>query len=189
LKEEELGTEREKELRRYAKGFNFGVIYGRGARSIAVELGIDEESAERMRQEYFRYFAGLARWLEAVRKFGKRNGYVRTMFGRVRYLMNVEDEEANIDSIAVNTPIQSAASDIAIKIVANVIREMKKEKMQSKVVNFIHDAILVDCYLPELEKVQEIIKESVRDVVIPVEKVISFGIDIVWGKRWGECKE
>jgi len=188
LREEEIGTEREKLLRRYAKGFNFGVIYGRGAKSIAKELGIGEEEAERMRREYFQYFSGLWRWLEEVKRFGKRYGYVRTMFGRVRYLVNV-DEEMNVDSVAVNTPIQSAASDIAIKIVAQVIRRMREEGLESRVVNFIHDAILVDCYLPELERVRSIIEEAVRDVEVPVEKVIPFGIDIVYGRSWGECKD
>lgn len=193
LKEEEIGTEREKELRRYAKGFNFGVIYGRGAKSIAQELGIGEEEAVKLKNEYFRYFRGLRRWLEEVVDFGKKKGYVRSMFGRVRYLSvgeeDNEDEKMNMVSVAVNTPIQSAASDIAVKICAMVMERLSSLGLQSKVVNFIHDAILVDCYLPELEVVQKVIREAVAEVEIPVEKLVPFKIDIAYGKSWGDCKE
>ncbi len=188
LKESDVGTKREKELRRLAKGFNFGVLYGRGVKSLAFELGISEEEAIRLKTEYFNYFSGLSVWLDRVREFGQRHGYVRTMFGRVRYVSNNEDE-VNEGSIIVNTPIQSAASDIAVLIGVGVMKELKARGMQSKVVNFIHDAILVDCTQEEVEEVVSIIKEEVKTVELPTENVINLRIDVEKGRSWGEVGE
>ncbi len=192
LKEEELGTPRAKELRRLAKGFNFGIVYGRGPASLAEELGISKEKAYELRDQYFVHFKKLSKWLERVLSFANKYQYVRTMFGRVRYLNisnDKEEEYTNVSSIAVNTPIQGAASDISLNISYEIIKKLEQLGFQSKVVNFIHDAVLIDCYLPEFEQIKNSIKEIVRDIKIPFPKLIPFEIDIVHGKNWGDCKD
>lgn len=188
LKEEELGTEREKQLRRVAKGFNFGVIYGRGARSIAEELGLSEEEGRRMIEDYFKMFSGLKRWLDGVKEFASRYGFVRSMFGRVRW-MGKDKEDEGWAQKAVNTPVQSAASDIAGVVVSEIIKEIKKRGLKAKVVNFIHDAVLVDCPREEVEEVKGIILEKVERIELPDKKVINFKVDIGAGRSWGEVVE
>lgn len=193
LRDEDVGTEREKILRRLAKGFNFGVIYGRGPVSIAQELGISEAEAVAKLREYFIFFSGLYKWLKGVESFVDRYGHVRSMFGRVRFLhKDVVKLDGEVDSgfvyrAGVNTPIQSAASDIALKVCFLVNEEMKKAGLQSKVVNFIHDAFLIDCLKEEIDTVKGIIFEIVKSVSIPVEKLIDFEVEIASGERWGEC--
>ncbi len=190
LKEEEKGTPKEKQLRRIAKGFNFGVIYGRSPKSIAMELGIDVDEATKLVIDYFKYFSGLAKWLSAVKQFANRTGYVRTMFGRIRYLNETDDgEEAEsgfIERAAVNTPVQSAASDIALLIATGIIKDMKEQGLKALGVNFIHDAILIDCPKEEFEAVSEIIKKNVKNVDIPMQKLLNFEAEIEWGKTWGD---
>ena len=188
LREEELGTEREKELRRVAKGFNFGVIYGRGAKSIAEELGLAEEEGRRMIEDYFRMFSGLKKWLDGVKEFAARYGFVRSMFGRVRWVGKEKEDERWVQK-AVNTPVQSAASDIAGLVVYELIKEMKRRGLRAKVVNFIHDAVLVDCPREEVEEVKGIILEKVEGVELPDEKFVRFSVDIGVGRSWGEVIE
>ncbi len=187
LKEEELGTEREKQLRRIAKGFNFGVIYGRGAGSIAQELGISEEEGRRMIEDYFKMFSGLKRWLDGVKEFVRRYGFVRNMFGRVRWI-GLSDEEGWAQK-AVNTPVQGLASDIAGLVTYSVMKRIKDSGLRAKVVNFIHDALLVDCPVEEVDAVKSIIFNEVRRVELPEEKFVEFEVEVNVGKSWGEMKE
>jgi DNA polymerase-1 len=179
--------ELKKELRRRAKGFNFGVIYGRGYKSIAEELGMSEEEAKDTVKRYFEMFLGLSEWLEKVKGFAKRNGYVRTMFGRYRRI-NVGSDERWVQK-AVNTPVQSAASDIAGCFVWDLVLRLRGEGLKAKVVNFIHDAVLLDCLVGEVELVKDIISEGVGKIELPDEKFIDFEVEIAVGKSWGECKE
>jgi len=177
-----------KEMRRRAKGFNFGVIYGRGWKSIAEELGICEEEAREMIERYFGTFSELKKWLDEVKEFVKEAKYVRSMFGRFRWIDPDEDKEGWPQK-AVNTPVQSAASDIAALTAWKMVERLKAEGFRSKVVNFVHDSILVDCPTKEVEEVCRLIKEEVQRIELPEEKFLDFEIDIAVGKSWGECKE
>jgi uracil-DNA glycosylase family 4 len=174
---------RKKELRRVAKGFNFGVIYGRGAKSIAMELGIPDTEAQKRISDYFKMFSNVKRWLDATKDFVNKHGFVRSMLGRVRWIALGENGTMQK---AVNTPVQSLASDIASGCAWEIIKRMRKEGMKALVVNFIHDAILVDCPSDEVERVKEIIVEEVKKVKLPGGKFLDFEMDIEVGKNWGE---
>jgi len=177
-----------KEYRRRAKGFNFGVIYGRGYRSVAEELGISEREAKEAVDKYFKMFSGLKVWLDSVKEFAKKFGYVRSMFGRFRWVNSLEDAEGWAQK-AVNTPVQSAASDVAALAAWKIVERLYREGFQGKVVNFVHDSVIVDCPVGEVEEICRIIREEVRNIELPDEKFVEFDIDIEVGKSWGECKE
>jgi DNA polymerase-1 len=191
---EDASEEVVKEYRRRAKGFNFGVIYGRGYRSVAEELGISESEAKETIEKYFQMFSGLRRWLDRVKEFARESGYVRTMFGRFRWINldgdDVEGEREGWAQRAVNTPVQSAASDIAALTAWRVVERLRREGFRSKVVNFVHDSVIVDCPGEEVEDVCCVIKEEVRNIELPGgEKFVEFEVDVEVGKSWGECKE
>jgi len=185
---EDAPEEVKKELRRRAKGFNFGVIYGRGAKSVALELGISEGEAREAIDRYFKMFPGLKVWLDSVKDFVKRVGYVRSMFGRFRWVNPSEDAEGWAQK-AVNTPVQSAASDVAALAAWKIVERLYREGFQGKVVNFVHDSVIIDCPAEEVDEICRIIKEEVRNIELPDEKFVEFDIDIEVGKSWGECKE
>jgi DNA polymerase-1 len=105
------------------------------------------------------------------------------MLGRVRWIALGENGTMQK---AVNTPVQSLASDIASGCAWEIIKRMRKEGMKALVVNFIHDAILVDCPSDEVEKVKEIIVDEVKKVKLPGGKFLDFEMDIEVGKNWGE---
>jgi len=177
-----------KEFRRRAKGFNFGVIYGRGWKSVGEELGISDKEAKETVEKYFQMFPKLKVWLDDVREFVRKVGYVRTMFGRFRWVDPVGDLEG-WGQKAVNTPVQSAASDIAALAAWKIVERLYRGGFQGKVVNFVHDSVIVDCPAEEVEEICRIIKEEVRNIELPDEKFVEFDIDIEVGRSWGECKE
>jgi len=185
---ENVPDEVKKEYRRRAKGFNFGVIYGRGFKSVAEELGISEKEARETVDKYFKMFSGLKVWLDSVKEFAKKVGYVRSMFGRFRWLSQSEDNEGWAQK-AVNTPVQSAASDIAAMTAWRIIKRLHEEGFRGKVVNFVHDSVIIDCPQEEVEEICRIIKDEVKKVELPDQKFVEFDMDIEVGRSWGECKE
>jgi uracil-DNA glycosylase family 4 len=177
-----------KEYRRKAKSYNFGVIYGMSHATISKDLSISIDEAKRMLDRYFQMFSGLKVWLDNVREFVGKVGYVRSMFGRFRWIDPSGDAEGWRQK-AVNTPVQSAASDIAALTAWRVVKRLYEGGFRGKVVNFVHDSILVDCPQEEVEEICSIIKDEVKKIDLPDEKFVEFEIDIEVGKSWGECKE
>lgn len=194
ITEEEIkrGTVKAKEVRRMAKGFNFGVIYGRGPYSIAMELGISEDEAIKKINKYFEYFYGLKKWIDETHKEALRNGYVKSMFGRIRYIPELKsfDTAKRGEGLrkAINTPIQSAASDVALLGGYLCRNEIKERVLKSYFCNFVHDALFFDCHKDCLDEVVGIIKEKAIAVELPIGKEVPLAIDIAWGKNWGDCK-
>jgi DNA polymerase-1 len=185
---EDASEELKKEYRRRAKGFNFGVVYGRGYKSVAEELGISEKEARETVDKYFKMFSGLKLWLDSVKEFARKVGYVRSMFGRFRWLSQSEDSEGWAQK-AVNTPVQSAASDIAAMTAWRIVKRLHEEGFRGKVVNFVHDSVIIDCPQEEVRDICSIIKDEVRKIELPDEKFVEFDMDIEVGRSWGECKE
>ena len=185
---EDAPNEVKKEYRRRAKGFNFGVIYGRGYRSVAAELGISEREAKDAVDKYFKMFSGLKVWLDSVKEFAKKFGYIRSMFGRFRWV-NVSEDVDGWAQKAVNTPVQSAASDIAAVTAWRIVKKLYEGGFRGRVVNFVHDSVIVDCLAEEVDEVCRMIKEEVRNIELPDERFVEFDIDIEIGKSWGACKE
>jgi len=177
-----------KEYRRRAKSFNFGVIYGMSHVSISRDLSISVEEAKKMLERYFQMFAGLRVWLDNVREFVNRVGYVRSMFGRFRWIDPVGDAEGWRQK-AVNTPVQSAASDIAALTAWKIVERLYREGFRGRVVNFVHDSVIIDCPGEEVDDICRIIKEEVEGIELPEERFLDFEIDIAIGNSWGDCKE
>jgi DNA polymerase I-like protein with 3'-5' exonuclease and polymerase domains len=85
--------------------------------------------------------------------------------------------------------VQSAASDIAAMTAWRIIKRLHEEGFRGKVVNFVHDSVLIDCPKEEVEAICSIIKDEVRKIELPDEKFVQFDMDIEVGRSWGECKE
>jgi DNA polymerase-1 len=177
-----------KEYRRRAKSFNFGVIYGMGPFGLAKDLGISDKEAKETIEKYFQMFSGLKGWLDNVREFVRKVGYVRTMFGRFRWIDPVGDLEG-WGQKSVNTPVQSAASDIAALVAWRIVERLYRDGFEAKVVNFVHDSVIIDAPEDEVEEVCSRIKEEVVGIELPEERFVDFEIDIEVGRSWGECKE
>ena len=144
-----------KDQRSDAKRINFGLMYGRGARSLSAQLGTDEERGRQLIDEYFANYPKVQRFLQRTANRAMRDRTLRTLAGRVRKFGNdpVADDRGAMRREAMNYPIQGAASDIA-KLALVYVRE-DLEGLDARLINSIHDEFVVECAEERAEEVSE----------------------------------
>jgi len=164
------------EQRRFAKVVNFGLLYGMGAHGLAQRLGISRPQAASMVERYFSVLPNVKGYLEKSVREAKEAGYTRSIFGRIRPLSEVATTAGRgnnpIDRVAVNTPIQSAASDIAKVAIMRFDKVVKEEFKGAKTVLQIHDSIVCECYEKDAERLEKRlveVMESVDVLSVPVK--------------------
>ncbi len=179
------------EERRIAKSINFGLIYGITAVGLSRRLGIDVDEAQGYIDLYFERFSGVARWLEDTVKFAKKHGYIESLFMRKRRLPEIKSDDKfevyRAARQAMNSPIQGLASDWTYIGMARVAKELKRQRLRSKIIHTVHDCILVDTIPSEVERIKKIIKWafSTQIKALPID----MAVDIEVGERWGEHKD
>ncbi|MBA2713454.1 MAG: bifunctional 3'-5' exonuclease/DNA polymerase [Rubrobacteraceae bacterium] len=144
-----------KDQRSDAKRINFGLMYGRGARSLSAQLGTDEERGRQLIDEYFANYPKVQRFLQRTANRAMRDRTLKTLAGRVRNFGNdpVADDRGAMRREAMNYPIQGSASDIA-KLALVYVRE-DLEGLDARLVNSIHDEFVIECAEEKAEKVSE----------------------------------
>ena len=156
------------EQRRFAKVVNFGLLYGMGAHGLAQRLGISRPQAATMVERYFSVLPKVKGYLEKSVKEAKEIGYTRSIFGRIRPLAEVATTAGRgnnpIDRVAVNTPIQSAASDIAKIAIMRFDRVIKDEFRNAKTVLQIHDSIVCECMKKDADRLEKRLIEVMEGV-------------------------
>ena len=164
------------EQRRFAKVVNFGLLYGMSAHGLSQKLGVSRQMAASMVERYFSVLPKVKKYLESSLIEAKKAGYTRSMFGRIRPLNEVSTVEGRgnnpIDRVAVNTPIQSAASDIAKIALIRFNEVVLKEFRNAYPVLQIHDSIVCECRMDDMEKVERRlveVMESVNVLSVPVK--------------------
>lgn len=164
------------EQRRFAKVVNFGLLYGMGAHGLAQRLGISRPQAASMVERYFSVLPNVKGYLEKSVREAKEAGYTRSIFGRIRPLAEVATTAGRgnnpMDRVAVNTPIQSAASDIAKVAIMRFDKVVKEEFKGAKTVLQIHDSIVCECYEEDAERLEKRlieVMESVNVLTVPVK--------------------
>ena len=192
-KKPELITKSE---RKNAKAVVFGILYGKGVWSLADELDISKEEAQKLVDYFFIGFPNVKKWIDYQHNFLKVNKYVTTPFGRTRYLRDVDSKEFRKINEALraaqNTPIQSLASDLAFSAALRIYYDLKDSNMKSKFIGSVHDSILVDAHPEEVQKVLEIMRFNMNDYInqnyeflngLPIAS--DFEVGISWGGACG----
>jgi DNA polymerase-1 len=156
------------EQRRFAKTVNFGLIYGMGAHGLASRMGIERFQAAGIVEKYFEALPKVKSYLEASMTEAKSAGYTRSIFGRIRPLKEVSTVEGrgagSIDRVAVNTPIQSAAADIA-KIAMIRLENILREKYpRAKLVLQVHDSLIIETPEDEADEIERLLAETMEGV-------------------------
>lgn len=180
LEPEEISAQQ----RSYAKQVNFGIIYGISAFGLSQRIGISRKEAKEIIDNYFDQYAGVKAFMERAVEEAKAKGYVETLFGRKRYLNDINSKNATVRGFAernaINSPIQGTAADI-IKIAMIRIQDlMKKEKMKSKMILQVHDELVFDAYKPELEQLKELVKTQMMgaaELSVPLEVEMGTGLN------------
>ncbi len=173
------------DMRRTAKVINFGIIYGMSGFGLSKELGISQRDAQDYIDAYLLRYRGVKEYMERVIEEARENGYVRTLFGRIRYLPELKNSDNTIRQLgeraAMNTPIQGTAADIIKIAMINIFKRIKKENLCSRIIMQIHDELVLEVKEDEVESVEGIVKEEMEGAVrLSVPLKVSIGK----GKNW-----
>ena len=175
--------------RRNAKAVNFGIVYGISSFGLSQDLSISRKEAAEYIDQYFLTYPGIKTFLDNTVASAREHGYVETLFGRRRPMPELKSsnymQRSFGERVAMNAPIQGTAADIIKVAMIGVSRRLKEKQMKSRLVLQVHDELLIETYIPELEQVEEILKEEMEraaDLKIPLL------VDMHTGNNWYEAK-
>ncbi len=179
------GDEVTREQRRRAKTANFGIIYGISVFGLAQRLSIARGEAKELIDGYFALYGGVKSYMERAISDAKQRGYVSTIFGRRRYLGDINSSNAVMRGLsernAINAPIQGSAADIMKIAMAKVHGAMKAQNLQAKLILQVHDEIVIECPESEVEMIKTILKENMEGAVsLSVPLTIDIGVGSSW---------
>jgi DNA polymerase-1 len=175
-----------KEQRSDAKRINFGLMYGRGAKSLSAQLGTDEERGRELIDEYFANYPKVQRFLQMTANRAVRDRTLRTLAGRVRKFgpSTVADDRGALRREAMNYPIQGASADIA-KLALGYVRE-ELEGLDARLINCIHDEFVVECAQEISEEVSERTRAAMiragEEILIKVPVDVEVAVSREWRK-------
>ena len=174
--------------RRIAKTANFGIMYGISAFGLSQRLKISRAEAKKIIEDYFEKFPAISSFIEDTLTAARENGYVETLFGRRRYLPDINSKNGTVRSLAertaVNAPIQGTSADIIKLAMINVDRRLKAEGLKSRMVLQIHDELMFDALPEEVEVLQTIVKEEMENVI---RLSIPLTVECNYGNNWLEA--
>ena len=174
-----------KEQRRQAKTANFGIIYGISAFGLAQQLDCSRSEAKALIDGYFAAFPGVIDYIERQKELARQQGYAITLFGRKRYLPDINSHNATVRSFAernaVNSPIQGTAADIIKKAMVSISRRLKQEGLKTQMIMQVHDELNFNVPVNEVDKVREIVISEMQNVVqLSVPLIADCGV----GENW-----
>ncbi|HOZ55678.1 MAG: DNA polymerase I [Parcubacteria group bacterium ADurb.Bin316] len=180
-----------KEMRREAKATNFGILYGQGPHGLSQTADISYDRAREFIANYFKAYQGIKKWVEEVVDEARENGYSETLFGRRRYLPEINSSVVMVkkaaERMAINTPLQGTAADM-IKIAMIEIEKMIKKEYKTEDVKMIlqvHDELLFEIKSAKVQELSEKIKKIMEEVLKLKVPVV---VDANTGDSWGELK-
>jgi len=177
------------EMRRKAKTANFGIIYGISAFGLSARLGIPRGEAKELIDGYFSSFPGVKRYIDKTIEQAHKDGYVDTLFGRRRYIQNINSRNrnlvANAERMAINAPIQGTAADIIKVAMVRVARRLREEGFRSQMILQVHDELCFTVPGDECERLVAMVKEEMEQVLpsLSVPLVADVGV----GENWLEA--
>ena len=157
------------DMRRKAKTANFGIIYGISAFGLSERLNISRTEAKELIDGYFENFSQVKQYMDESIRVAREHGYVETIKGRRRYLSDINSANAVVRGVAernaINAPIQGSAADIIKLAMINIWNELRRRKLQSKMILQVHDELNFDVPKGELEQVKQIVREKMEGAV------------------------
>ncbi len=183
-----LGVDRNlvtKEMRSLAKSINYGIIYGMGEVKLSQETGITRKEARKYIDDYFKRFEGVKRYIENCLNEARKEGAVRTIFGRYRSIPAINSrnsaQRSRDERIAINTPIQGSAADIIKIAMIRIDRWLKSSDINANLILQIHDELLFEVKEDEVEDLIDGVKPLMEGVL---EDKVPLIVDVGSGKNW-----
>lgn len=176
------------EQRRIAKTANFGIMYGISAFGLSQHLSCSRAEAKQIIDDYFESFPAIRSFIEDTLTAARENGYVETIFGRRRFVPDVNSRNGTVRALAernaVNAPIQGTSADIIKMAMAGVDRRLSEAGLKSRMVLQIHDELLFDALEEEIDTLKAIVVEEMENVV---RLSVPLTVECDYGKNWLEA--
>lgn len=177
------------EQRRAAKTINFGILYGMSAFGLSQALGIPSKEADRFIKAYLDRYPGVRRYVEETQVSAEKEGKVTTLYGRVRWLPDIQSKNWNLREnarrMAINARIQGTAADLLKIAMIAIDRRLREEFPDSRLLLTVHDELVLEVPENDAETVAALVKkemEGVASLAVPLE------VEVGWGKSWYEAK-
>lgn len=176
-------------MRTRAKAVNFGIVYGISDFGLAKQLDISRSEAGRYIENYLGRYTGVKKYMDDMVASARKNGYVQTLFGRRRYLPDINSRNFNIrgfaERTAINTPIQGTAADIIKIAMINVQKMLEQGNYKSRILLQVHDELLLEVTADEREEVGKLVKQTMEAAVKLSVPLIA---DVNYGTNWANAK-
>ena len=175
--------------RRDAKAINFGIVYGISDFGLSQNIGITRKEASNYIKMYFERYPKIDNYLKGNVNFANNNGFVKTLFGRIRHIPEINSNNHNLrtfgERVAMNMPLQGSASDIIKLAMIRIFNALKENNLKSKILVQVHDELVLDIYPGELEAVKKILVDGMEQVV---DLKVKLTVNVESGKTWYEAK-
>jgi DNA polymerase-1 len=173
------------EHRRRAKAVNFGIVYGLSPFGLSQQLGIDTKEAKTYIDNYFAKYSGVRRFIDATLAETRRTGFVRTQFGRLRPIPDINSKNATMrgfaERTAVNTPLQGTAADLIKIAMLRIDEELRRRKLKSRMTLQVHDELVFEAPEAEVDELKGLVCDLMQNVhALRVPLLVDIGV----GKNW-----
>ena len=175
------------EMRHLAKMVNFGIIYGLGRNGLAEGADISKEEAGKFIEKYFTVYPQIREYIEELREEAREKEYAETLFGRRRYLPEINSDiqvlKAEAERAAINMPIQGLAADLIKTAMVEIDKKLVVFDDDVKIISQIHDELLFEVKDEKIKEVAMVIKKVMENP--PISLTVPIKIEVKTGKNWG----
>ncbi|HZY04007.1 MAG TPA: DNA polymerase, partial [Anaeromyxobacteraceae bacterium] len=176
------------EMRRIAKVLNFGIAYGLSAYGLSQRLDMPGAEAQAIIDRYFARYAGVRRWLDETVETARREGAVRTLFGRKRELPEIRSRNPGLrqaaERMAVNTPIQGTAADVIKIAMLRVDAALRSSGLNARLLLQVHDELVLEVAEGEADRLGELVR---REMMGAAELAAPLEVEVGHGRSWAEA--
>lgn len=175
-------------MRRHAKATNFGIVYGISDWGLAEQLGISLADSRKFIEKYYETYPEIKGYLNSLISGCEKNGYVKTIMNRIRYVPEIHDKNYNIREfgkrVAMNSPIQGTAADIIKKAMIDVDKLLVENKFKTKMILQIHDELIFEVPVDELMIIIPLLVDAMENAV---NMEVPLKVDYDYGTNWYDC--
>ena len=179
----------DKQTRNRAKAVNFGIVYGISPFGLAAQLGIPQAEARAYIERYFARYTGVKAFIEQTLEATRKSGSVRTLFGRVRPIPDIESRNPNqrgfAERTAINTPLQGTAADLIKLAMIALDRKLAERKLKTRMVLQVHDELLFEVPANEAAEVEALVRAEMEGVI---QLKVPLVADLAFGPNWRDMK-
>ena len=179
----------DKETRNRAKAVNFGIVYGISAFGLAAQLGIPQAEAKAYIERYFARYQGVRAFIEKTLEQTRKDGSVRTMFGRMRPIPDIESRNPNqrgfAERTAINTPLQGTGADLIKLAMISLDRKLTERRLKTRMILQVHDELLFEVPADEKDEAAALVRAEMEGVV---KLKVPLVADLAFGPNWRDLK-